>query len=183
MQSHPDALVLVTRDFNYRSNGFSAKFIQRSTGLFQIVDVHTRDNVTFDWCLTNCNNLFKSVQLPPLGSSDHHMILMKSHIPDNVKSDNSRMRKRDLRESSLRPVGRWLTSFDWSDIYLTNMCDVKYEKFNSVLSEMNNLLIPLKKTKVTKSDKPWMTPAIKMLIIKRQKALHEHGKNSESYKL
>ena len=66
MQSHPDALVLVTGDFNYRSTGFSAKFIQRSTGLFQLVDVPTRDNVTLDWCLTNCNNLFKSVQLPPL---------------------------------------------------------------------------------------------------------------------
>ena len=75
MQSHPDALVLVTGDFNYRSTGLSAKFIQRSAGLFQIVDVPTRDNVTLDWCLTNCNNLFKSVQPPPLlESSDHNMI-------------------------------------------------------------------------------------------------------------
>ena len=76
MQSHPDALVLVTGNFNYRSTGLSAKFIQRSsTGLFQIVDVPTRDNITLDWFLTNCNNLFKSVQFPPLlESSDHNMI-------------------------------------------------------------------------------------------------------------
>ena len=103
MQSHPDALVLVTGDFNFRSTRFSAKFIQRSTGLFQIVDVPTRDNATLDWFLTTCNNLFKSVQLPPLGSSDHNMILVKSHIPDNVKLDNTRIYKRDLWESSLRP--------------------------------------------------------------------------------
>ena len=43
MQSHPEALVLVTGDFNYRSTGFSAKLIQRSTGLFQIIDVPTRE--------------------------------------------------------------------------------------------------------------------------------------------
>lgn len=103
MQSHPDALVLVIGDFNYRSTRFSAKFIQRSTGLFQIVDVPTRENVTLDWCLTNCNNLFKSVQLPPLGSSDHNMILIKSHIPDNVKPDNTRIWKRTFWKSSLRP--------------------------------------------------------------------------------
>ena len=36
---------------------------------------------------------------------------------------------------------------------------------------------------MTKSDKPWMPSAIKTLIIRRQKALHEYGKNSESYKL
>ena len=56
---------------------------------------------------------------------------------------------------------------------------MKYGKFNSVLSVMMN---PLKKNKVTKSDKPGMTSAIKILIIKRQKALHEYRKNSKSYK-
>ena len=110
------------------------------------------------------------------------MVLMKSQIPYDVKPDNTKIWKRDLRESSLRSFGRWLTSFDWSEIYSTVTCEAKYEKFNSVLSEMINLLIPLKKTKVSKSDKPWMTSAIKALIIKRQKALHEYGKSYESYK-
>ena len=72
MQSHPDALVLITGDFNYRSTGFNTKYIQRSIGLFQIIKVHTRDNVTLDWCLT------KPIKLPPLGNSDHNMICLKS---------------------------------------------------------------------------------------------------------
>ena len=144
MQSHPDALVLVTGDYNYRSTGFNAKFIQRSTGLFQIIDVPTRENVTLDWCLTNCNNLYKSMQLPHLGSSDHNMVLTKSQILYDVKPDNTKIWKRDLRKSSLRPFGQWLTFFDCSEIYSTVMCEAKYEKFNSLLSEMINLLIPLK---------------------------------------
>ena len=56
-------------------------------------------------------------------------------------------------------------------------------EFATFYAKRVNLLIPLKKTKVTKLDKQWMTSAIKMLIIRRQKDLHEYGKNSESYKL
>ena len=33
MQSHPDGLVLITGDINYRSTGFNAKYIQRSMDL------------------------------------------------------------------------------------------------------------------------------------------------------
>ena len=57
MQSHPDALEYFNRRRRQSmSTGFNAKYIQRSIGLFQIIKVHTRDNVTFDWCLTNRND-------------------------------------------------------------------------------------------------------------------------------
>ena len=48
---------------------------------------------------------------------------------------------------------------------------------------MIDILLPLKKTKVTKCDRPWLTSSIKELILKRQKALHYYGKNSDTYKL
>jgi hypothetical protein len=106
MQSHPDALVLITGDFNYRSIGFNAKYIQRSIGLFQIIKVHTRDNVTLDWCLTNRNDsLYDPIKLPPLGNSDHNMVCLKSLNPP-LKPDKVKVWKRDLRESSLQPFGR-----------------------------------------------------------------------------
>jgi hypothetical protein len=43
-------------------------------------------------------------------------------------------------------------------------------------------LFPLKRIKVRKCDKPWMTSSIKSAIGRRQKALHESGKNSDIYK-
>jgi hypothetical protein len=126
MQSHPDALVLITGDFNYRSTGFNAKYIQRSIGLFQIIKVHTRDNVTLDWCLTNRNDsLYEPIKLPPLGNNGHNMVCLKSLSPP-VKPDKVKVWKRDLRESSLQPFGRWITSFDWSVFFTTNACEAKY---------------------------------------------------------
>ena len=41
---------------------------------------------------------------------------------------------------------------------------------------------PLERIKVRKCDKPWMTPSIKSAIGRRQKALHQNGKNSDIYK-
>ena len=42
--------------------------------------------------------------------------------------------------------------------------------------------MPVKKVRVNTSDVPWMTKHLKSLILKRQKAFHEHGIKSAQYK-
>jgi hypothetical protein len=58
LRNQPDALVLVTGDFNPTSTGFDVNRVKRLTGLSQIIRVTTRDNSILDWCLTNMKNLF-----------------------------------------------------------------------------------------------------------------------------
>ena len=80
---------------------------------------------------------------------------------------------------------KWLSyiaSFDWSAIFNMHDCDIKYEKFNDTMSAMIDKFFPLERTSVRKCDKPWMTSSIKSAIARRQKALHESGKNSDIYK-
>ena len=73
---HPNPLVLVTGDFNFRSTGFDANYVKRLVGLSQIIKVATRGDVILDWCLTNSrDNILQSVQLPPIGTNDHYSIL------------------------------------------------------------------------------------------------------------
>ena len=50
------------------------------------------------------------------------------------------------------------------------------------MSTMIDKLFPLERTSERKCDKPWMTSSIKSAIARRQKALHESGKNSDIYK-
>ena len=45
-----------------------------------------------------------------------------------------------------------------------------------------NLFLPLRKVKVSSTDKPWISAGLKILIAKRQKALAIHGKSSQVYK-
>ena len=82
-----------------------------------------------------------------------------------------------LRDSSIRPFGQYIASFDWSAIFNIHDCDIKYEKFNDTMGAIIDKFFPLERTSVRKCDKPWMTSSIKSAIARRQKALHESGKN------
>ena len=80
--------------------------------------------------------------------------------------------------SNLRPFGQWITTLNWSEVSEIADCNSKYEKFHEIISLMINRFFPVQKTKVSRSDKPWMTSSLKSSIAKRQNALHRNGKNS-----
>ncbi len=79
-----------------------------------------------------------------------------------------------MRDSKVRSFGQWTIGFEWTDILNTPDCESKYEKFNPALFSQP--------TSVRKSDKPWVTPLLKLLIRRRQRALHVYGKLSPIYK-
>lgn len=183
LHNHPNGLVLVTGDFNPPSTGFDKKAIKRITGLTQIINVKTRGNAILDWCLTNVKkSFFEQLQLPQLGTSDHNTILIHPRIPQTHKPDNNPIMKRDLRLSNLRRFGQWITSYDWSPVLDIDDCELKFQKFYSIITEMLDKFLPITRTKVRESDKPWMTPSLKTSICKRQKAFYKYGKNSTMYK-
>ena len=168
---HPNALVLVKGDFNFRSMGFDANHA-----------IATGGDVILGWCLSSSkDSSLQSVQLPSIGTSDHYTILMKGQAP-LIKPDNSPICKRDLRDSRIRPFGRHITAFDWTPILNIHDYDAKYEKFNNTMTAMIDNFFPLERTKVRRCDKPWITSSIKCAIAGHQKAFHRNGKNSGIYK-
>ena len=54
--------------------------------------------------------------------------------------------------------------------------------FNKVIHTGLDILLPIKRACVNTCDAPWMTDNVKSLIIKRQKAFHEHRRESPQYK-
>ncbi|CAB4000775.1 RNA-directed DNA polymerase from mobile element jockey [Paramuricea clavata] len=122
------------------------------------------------------------VELPPIGSSDHNAILIKPHKDRLENSCNKRVCKRDLRDSSIRHFGQTITSTDWTEIFEIPDPNMKYRRFNEVVSAMMDCFFPNKPTSVRESDKPWMTSSLKSSISKRQKSLHKYGRNSQAYR-
>ena len=174
---------MITGDFNPVSTGFSDKRIKQLTGLTQIINIVTRENSILDWCLTNQKCLdFKIIQLPPVGSSDHNSVLVKSCLPRVCQPTNNRVIKRDLRDSNVRLFGQWITRFNWSEVFKIDDCNLKFIKFNDIMSDKIDYYFPLNPAKVRKSDKPWITSCLKLFIKMRQHALHTYGKTSEIYK-
>ena len=183
LSKHPDALIIITGEFNPTSTGFNADRIKQLTGLRQIINVPTRENSILDWCLTNRSDLnYEIIQLSPIGASDHNSILIKEHLHCANKPCNERVWKRDMRDSKVRSFGQWITGFEWTDILNTPDCVSKYEKFNDILQHLIQHYFPLKPTSVRKSDKPWVTPLLKLLIRRRHRALHVYGKLSPIFK-
>ena len=67
---HPDAFMVITGDFNHASlNNILNNF-------HQYVDCPTRDNKTLDLLYANAMDAYDATALPPLGKSDHNLVIM-----------------------------------------------------------------------------------------------------------
>ena len=71
---------------------------------------------------------------------------------------------------------------DWSIIKQIPSVQEKVDLLYSCLTFAVNLFLPLRKVKVSLTDKPWISVGLKLLIAKGQKALVIHGKSSQVYK-
>ena len=148
-----------------------------------MVKVLTRDSGILVWCFTNRPKLFlEPVQLPKIGTSNHFSVLLEPCASQTDRTQAKVIYKRDLRESRMREFGSWITRQDWSEILSTVNVSEKFDKFHTTLSSAVIYFLPYKRVKVSGSDKPWITANLKMLIIKRQKALRVYGNNSDLFK-
>ena len=120
---------------------------------------------------------------PPFGLSDHNTILATAI--DKKRNNNSKktVTKRDLRTSSKAALGRYLTLIDWPLLFAPlSDCEEMWNTFSEVVSTGLDTLMPEKQYRVCAADAPWMTPGLKSIILKRQKAFKNHGPVSVQFK-
>ena len=96
----PNALAIITGDFNPTSTGFNMNDLTHTNNIKQMVKFKTRDSGTLDWFLTNMPNLFHLSQLPKIGTSDHFTILTRPVTRSLNSRTNRKVRVRDMRESA-----------------------------------------------------------------------------------
>ena len=111
----PNALSILTGDFNPTSTGLKQKYITQVNNLKQLVTFKTRDSGILDWLFTNRPKLFTVTQLPKIASSDHYTILAKPVLGGETKLI-SKSKIRDMRDSAWSALGRWITQKDWSSV-------------------------------------------------------------------
>lgn len=78
-------------------------------------------------------------------------------------------------------LGRWLSTRNWfGDLDHNASVDNLTVSFTNQLTDATDRIFPVKSIKVHKTDKPWMTPEIKLLINHRQRAFHSG--NNEAWR-
>ena len=166
---HPDIGIAILGDFNRTD----INPIRRAHSLSQVVDKPTRKDAILDLIVTNLKTLYKCHAVhSPVGRSDHNTIYW-SPINSVIKGRVQKSTVRPLTKARMHEFGRWITAHPWNEVLNANNTQDKSDAFYSTMTSAIETHFPTKVVKLHSSDKPWITPEIKDLIKKRQKAFAE----------
>jgi hypothetical protein len=101
----------------------------------------------------------------PLGRSDHHVINWSRNTDSAACLIKKGITKRKVRRFTQSSCA----AFGFSDVQHPDSATA-LASFTSELSPAIDLFSPTKTIKIHATDKPWMTPMLKQLIIQRQRA-------------
>ena len=149
-----------------------------SNSLVQLVDQPTRNEAILDKIVTNLAAHYNPVEIcSPIGLSDHRCVVMKPKAPLPRDSTSRQRVARPMRDSDIREFGQWLCDHDWSEVSSAESVTDKCSEFYSTLHQVIEIYFPQRTVKQYSHDKAWITPYIKMLVTRRQRAFHD-GKTS-----
>ena len=78
-----------------------------------------------------------------------------------------------MPDSRIHSFGRWISSHDWLEVFQERDINAQCTAFYRTLHAAIDLQFPLCKAKILSNDRDWITPKVKLLIKKRQKAFHK----------
>ena len=168
----PNCASIVAGDFNR----LDVKLIQRYFWLKQIVKKPTRKNAILGFYAD-------PQHFPPFGLSDHHTVTVEAKERAESRQAPKFVLKRDKRESRRAELGWYFGTMDWQTLFSSaNCCQDMLDILHNVIHTGLKILMPVRRVRVNTSDVPWMTPHLKSLILKQQRAVREHGAESPSFK-
>ena len=162
--SHPDAKVFICGDINQ----IDYTILTGPLNLVNTVLEPTRKMALLDVILisdsiSSCD--FKTSVGPPLGNSDHKIILFE---PSNYKKKRNIIFRTvyDLRDANIDSFVSAISGEQWVSILEDEHIDIdsKCDYFHSILNRYIDLYIPSHTITCTDRDKPWITPIVKHLF-------------------
>lgn len=151
-------------------NDFSIVFLEEHFNLLNKVKSPTRRNSFLDVILVDeeLSEFYESNAIvgPPVRNSDHNSVLLIPFMSDTHSSRPSCVPVWDFRESFILEFLNRLTVTDFGHIESLPSVDDMVEEFYRLLHNCVSA-IPCEFIRISKSDKPWITPVLKLLIQKR----------------
>ena len=115
----------------------------------------------------------KPIVCSPIGKSDHNTVYWPSLSKIRSVGKIQKKSVRPLLKPKMHEFGRWITTHKWDEVLNGPNTVDKAESFYSTIHEAIDMHFPTKVVRLHTTDKPWITPEIKLLITKRQKAFAE----------
>lgn len=172
---HPGAFLAVTGDFNHIT------LDKALPTLHQYVDCPTRNNKTLDLLYANAMDAYSATALPPLGRSDHNLVLLTpSYVPLVQRQPVTTRTVRRWSQEAKEALQDCFESTDWNvlcgphgeDINNLTDCVTEYIKF------CEHTTVPSRTVRCFPNNKPWITRDLKELLNKK-KAAFKSGDREE----
>ncbi len=169
LSRNPNQNIFVCGDFNdFPTHKFAEDF-----NFTNFVLSPTRKDSVLDqfWIDERTSNFYQYAEIgAPLGNSDHNTVILNPiNHGDRSFSNDRVVPVWDYRDSNVCNFVTCLASLDFSVLdqasNVDHMCEIFYSMLNDALSK-----IPFKLIRMSKRDKVWMTPVLKVLITKRWEA-------------
>jgi hypothetical protein len=142
-----------------------------SNRLTQLIDFPTRESNTIDIFATDNPNLFlRPVSLSPLGRSDHSGFFVQSVCASASGRQTKKVMTRDLRKKNHSVFFRLIQCINWDNHLNTDSIDEAISSFNDVILSLINACFPPKLVRMRNDDPPWMTPFVKFLSDRMDRA-------------
>ncbi|KAK0147718.1 RNA-directed DNA polymerase from mobile element jockey [Merluccius polli] len=171
---HPQALFLISGDFNHAS---PSSVLPTCT---QYVNCPTRDNKTLDLFYANTKEAYSASPLPPLGRADHNIV----HLQPVYKPTVHR------QPVVPRTVKRWTAESDaalrdcFNTTVWTELCDPHGEDIITMTDCITDYInfcfentVPSRVVRCFSNNKPWINPDIKALLKEKKRAFRSGNKD------
>ncbi len=172
LTSSPDAFIVVTGDFNHAALDPGLRF-------YQHVTKPTRQGATLDLCYTNIKKCYKCKTLPPLGKSDHEMVLLMPNY--KTKLIDSPPVEKEVFVYNKEACTKMTDCFELTDWNVfTDSCADNLDELNDHVScyiqfcEESN--VQKKTVKIYANQKPWVDKHLKSLIKEKRNAYLQNDK-------
>ena len=174
LSTFPDGKIMIAGDLN----DFKMDPLCENFCLLNCVHESTRKDAILDqiWFSESlCDFYEKSATVgPPLRNSDHNCVFLSSLCRSQYSESRRLVHVWDYRESNIVEYLNRLSCTDFSSIAdeltVDSMCCKFYEMFSACL-----FAVPCEPVFFSSSDKPWVTPILKLLINKRWAAFRERN--------
>lgn len=169
---HPNAGVIICGDFNQLKDSY----LKSSCQLKQVVTSPTRLQATLDKVYTNMAVHYANITvLPPVGRSDHRVVLCKAALADTYKPPVvTRTIKRNINHQNRARFTQALSEIRWECLFRAQTCAEQYQILEVTIKTLMDEYLPLKLGKRCSTDRPWITGHFRDLVSKRQRAFNRN---------
>ncbi len=173
-QLSPDSQKFILGDFNHCCPD---KFLK---GFQQYVKCTTRMGKILDKCYGSVQDAYRALPLPPLGSADHHTILLApAYTPVVRRATKVTKNIKQWTLESIQSLQGCFESTDWDSLLSTsNNINEQVDTVSSYISFCVDNIVPSKTDTFLPNNKPWITKELKE-ILNRKKRIFFTGSELE----